>query len=158
MGPCTAVNGSKDKKARESCSGPAKPRLRSSSDGSIWTRRIVGAHNCSSSLVLSNPKSVLKRPVSTEELQTPGGPYMKKTFTIMGDAVGWGFVVRGARPCHIQAVEPCGPAAAAGMKVRQFVVSVNGLNVLDMDYRTVSHLILTGPRTVVMEVMEETDN
>lgn len=36
---------------------------------------------------------------------------------IMGDAVGWGFVVRGARPCHIQAVEPCGPAAAAGMKV-----------------------------------------
>lgn len=108
---------------------------------------------------------------------------------IVGDAVGWGFVVRGARPCYVQAVEPCGPAAAAGMKVgicffiflspsdfntsgvsplapacapelqvRQFVVSVNGLNVLDMDYRTVSHLILTGPRTVVMEVMEETDN
>lgn len=36
---------------------------------------------------------------------------------IVGDAVGWGFVVRGNRPCHIQAVEPCGPAAAAGMKV-----------------------------------------
>lgn len=35
----------------------------------------------------------------------------------MGDAVGWGFVVRGGRPCHIQAVEPCGPAAAAGLKV-----------------------------------------
>lgn len=35
----------------------------------------------------------------------------------MGDAVGWGFVVRGNRPCHIQAVEPCGPADAAGMKV-----------------------------------------
>lgn len=31
--------------------------------------------------------------------------------------MGWGFVVRGNRPCHIQAVEPCGPAAAAGMKV-----------------------------------------
>ncbi|XP_039977041.1 DEP domain-containing mTOR-interacting protein-like isoform X1 [Xiphias gladius] len=102
--------------------------------------------------------SVLKRPVSTEELQKPGGPYIKKTFTIVGDAVGWGFVVRGNRPCHIQAVEPCGPAAAAGMKVCQFVVSVNGLNVLNLDYRTVSHLILTGPRTVVMEVMEETDH
>lgn len=38
-------------------------------------------------------------------------------FQIVGDAVGWGFVVRGNRPCHIQAVEPCGPAAAAGMKV-----------------------------------------
>jgi len=31
--------------------------------------------------------------------------------------VGWGFVVRGGRPCHIQAVDPGGPAAAAGMKV-----------------------------------------
>nr|XP_012321848.1 DEP domain-containing mTOR-interacting protein [Aotus nancymaae] len=39
--------------------------------------------------------------------------------------------------------------------VCQFVVSVNGLNVLHVDYRTVSNLILTGPRTIVMEVMEE---
>lgn len=35
----------------------------------------------------------------------------------MGDAVGWGFVVRGSKPCHIQAVDPGGPAAAVGMKV-----------------------------------------
>ncbi|XP_036371845.1 DEP domain-containing mTOR-interacting protein-like [Megalops cyprinoides] len=109
----------------------------------------------SSPPVLCNPKSVLKRQVSPEELQTPGGPYIKKTFTIVGDAVGWGFVVRGNKPCHVQAVDPSGPAAAAGMKVCQFVVSVNGLNVLSLDYRTVSSLILTGPRTVVMEVMEE---
>ncbi|KAK2095354.1 hypothetical protein P7K49_026770 [Saguinus oedipus] len=40
-------------------------------------------------------------------------------------------------------------------QVCQFVVSVNGLNVLHVDYRTVSNLILTGPRTIVMEVMEE---
>ncbi|XP_026854869.2 DEP domain-containing mTOR-interacting protein isoform X1 [Electrophorus electricus] len=109
----------------------------------------------SSPPVLCNPKSVLKRQVSPEELQSHGGPFMKKTFTIVGDAVGWGFVVRGSKPCHIQAVDPGGPAAAAGMKVCQFVVSVNGLNVLNLDYRTVSNLILTGPRTVVMEVMEE---
>lgn len=32
--------------------------------------------------------------------------------------MGWGFVVRGSSPCHIQAVDPSGPAAAAGMKVR----------------------------------------
>ncbi|KAM9737601.1 DEP domain-containing mTOR-interacting protein-like [Menidia menidia] len=159
MGPRTADSASKDEKAVRggSCGGPARPRVRSSSDGSIYTRRVVSAYNTSSSM-LSNPKSVLKRPVSTEELQTPGGPYIKKTFTIVGDAVGWGFVVRGSHPCYIQAVEPSGPAAAAGMKVCQFVVSVNGLNVLDLDYRTVSHLILTGPRTVVMEVMEETDH
>ncbi|XP_042292052.1 DEP domain-containing mTOR-interacting protein-like [Thunnus maccoyii] len=151
-----SVAPSKEMKAGGGCGA----RLRSSSDGSRYSRRAVGlpSNSSSSSPVLSNPKSVLKRPVSTEELQTPGGPYMKKTFTIVGDAVGWGFVVRGNRPCHIQAVEPCGPAAAAGMKVCQFVVSVNGLNVLNLDYRTVSHLILTGPRTVVMEVMEETDH
>lgn len=41
------------------------------------------------------------------------------------------------------------------LQVCQFVVSVNGLNVLHVDYRTVSNLILTGPRTIVMEVMEE---
>ncbi|XP_017542473.1 DEP domain-containing mTOR-interacting protein [Pygocentrus nattereri] len=111
----------------------------------------------SSPPVLCNPKSVLKRQVSPEELQSPGGAFMKKTFTIVGDAVGWGFVVRGSKPCHIQAVDPSGPAAAAGMKVCQFVVSVNGLNVLNLDYRTVSNLILTGPRTVVMEVMEEVE-
>ncbi|XP_056267413.1 DEP domain-containing mTOR-interacting protein-like [Pseudoliparis swirei] len=145
--------------------------MRSCSDGSRYSRSGVGLSNdsssssSSSSPVLYNPKSVLKRPVSTEEMQRPGA-FAKKTFTIVGDAVGWGFVVRGDRPCHIQAVEPGGPAAAAGMKetlsvsqelnngvktVCQFMVSLNGLNVLNLDYRAVSHLILTGPRTVVME-------
>ena len=38
------------------CGGPARPRLRSSSDGSIYTRRVVGGHNTSYSM-LSNPKS-----------------------------------------------------------------------------------------------------
>ncbi|XP_009272175.1 PREDICTED: DEP domain-containing mTOR-interacting protein [Aptenodytes forsteri] len=101
-----------------------------------------------------NPKSVLERPVTNEELLSPGAPYIKKTLTIVGDAVGWGFVVRGGRPCHIQAVDPGGPAAAAGMKVCQFVFSVNGMYVLHLDYQTISSLIMTGPRTLVMEVME----
>ncbi|KAM9166408.1 DEP domain-containing mTOR-interacting protein isoform 2-T2 [Pangshura tecta] len=101
---------------------------------------------------LSKESEVLKRPVTSDELLMPGAPY------VVGDAVGWGFVVRGSKPCHIQAVDPSGPAAAAGMKVCQFVVSVNGLNVLHVDYRTVSNLILTGPRTIVMEVMEELDS
>lgn len=47
-------------------------------------------------------------------------------------------------------------ACAPGLQVRQFLVSVNGLDVLGLDYRRLSHLILTGPRTVVVEVMEET--
>ncbi|XP_072007361.1 DEP domain-containing mTOR-interacting protein isoform X2 [Engystomops pustulosus] len=106
-------------------------------------------------VVLCNPKSVLKRPVTLDELLAPGAPYTRKTLTIVSDAVGWGFVVRGSKPCHIQAVDPSGPAASAGMKIRQFVVSVNGLNVLHCEFRAVSNLILTGPRTIVMEVMEE---
>lgn len=97
---------------------------------------------------------MLKRPITNEELLSPGAPYIKKTLTIVGDAVGWGFVVRGGRPCHIQAVDPGGPAAAAGMKVCQFVFSVNGMYVLHLDYQTISSLIMTGPRTLVMEVME----
>ncbi|XP_029299680.1 DEP domain-containing mTOR-interacting protein-like isoform X1 [Cottoperca gobio] len=121
MGPRTAVALSKEVKtaAGGGCGGQGGARLRSCSDGSRYSRRGVSLpNNSSSSPVLYSPKSVLKRPVSTEELQRPGGPYIKKTFTIVGDAVGWGFVVRGNRPCHIQAVEPCGPAAAAGMKVQ----------------------------------------
>ncbi|KAK2834148.1 hypothetical protein Q7C36_014849 [Tachysurus vachellii] len=140
MGPRTADGPSKHEKvASQNCHG----------------NRSDGYYN--DSPVLNNPKSVLKRQVSPEELQTPGGKYLKRIFTIVGDAVGWGFVVRGSSPCHIQAVDPSGPAAAVGMKVCQFVVCVNGVNVLEMDYRTVSHLILTGPRTVVMEVMEPLD-
>ncbi|XP_063307177.1 DEP domain-containing mTOR-interacting protein [Pelobates fuscus] len=105
---------------------------------------------------LSNPRSVLKRPVTLDELLAPGAPYIRKTLTIVSDAVGWGFVVRGEKPCHIQAVDPSGPAAAAGVKLRQFVVSVNGVNVLHEHFRKVSSSILNGPRTIVMEVMEET--
>ena len=40
---------------------------------------------------------------------------------VESDALGWWLVVRGNRPCHIQAVEPHGPAAVAGMKVGTFV-------------------------------------
>ncbi|XP_030068435.1 DEP domain-containing mTOR-interacting protein [Microcaecilia unicolor] len=104
-----------------------------------------------------NPKSVLTRPVTTDELLSPGAPYVKKTLTIVGDSVGWGFVVRGGKPCHIQAVDPGGPAAAAGMKVCQFVFSVNGMYVLHLDYQVVGNLIMTGPRTLVLEVMEAID-
>uniref|UniRef100_A0A4W5JK97 Si:dkeyp-97e7.9 n=1 Tax=Hucho hucho TaxID=62062 RepID=A0A4W5JK97_9TELE len=42
-----------------------------------------------------------------------------KLQTVMGDAVGWGFVVRGMAPVYIQAVDPGSPAAAAGVKVTQ---------------------------------------
>nr|XP_006639558.1 PREDICTED: DEP domain-containing mTOR-interacting protein-like isoform X1 [Lepisosteus oculatus] len=104
--------------------------------------------------VKCNPKSVLKKKVTIEELMDAGAPYMRKSITIVGDAVGWGFVVRGESPCHVQAVDPGSPAAAAGIKAGQFVFQVNGVCVLDLDYKTLSRLIMTGPRILVVEVME----
>uniref|UniRef100_A0A3P8ZHS7 Uncharacterized protein n=1 Tax=Esox lucius TaxID=8010 RepID=A0A3P8ZHS7_ESOLU len=108
----------------------------------------------STPVVRCNPKSVLKRNVTCEELLSPGAPYIKRVLTVMGDAVGWGFVVRGTAPVYVQAVDPGSPAAASGVKVRQFVCQVNGQNVLNLDYSQVTRLVMTGPRTVVLEVME----
>uniref|UniRef100_H2MFW2 Si:dkeyp-97e7.9 n=1 Tax=Oryzias latipes TaxID=8090 RepID=H2MFW2_ORYLA len=104
-----------------------------------------------------NPKSVLKRQVTCEELLTPAAPFIKKVLTVIGDPLGWGFVVRGAAPCYVQAVDPGSPAAAAGVKVRQFVCRVNEKTVLYLDYKTVTRLVMTGPRVVVLEVMEPLD-
>ncbi|KAM7402645.1 hypothetical protein PAMP_017865 [Pampus punctatissimus] len=108
----------------------------------------------STSVVRCNPKSVLRRNFTCEELMAPGAPFIKRVLTVIGDALGWGFVVRGMAPCYVQAVDPGGPAAAAGIKVRQFVCQVHGQCVLYLDYRTVTRLVMTGPRTVVLEIME----
>ncbi|XP_029287049.1 DEP domain-containing mTOR-interacting protein [Cottoperca gobio] len=108
----------------------------------------------SSTSVRCNPKSVLRRHFTCDELLAPGAPFMKKVLTVIGDALAWGFVVRGMAPCYVQAVDPGSPAAAAGVKVRQFVCQVNGQCVLNLDYRTVTRLVMTGPLTVVLEVME----
>uniref|UniRef100_A0A8C1XLL0 Si:dkeyp-97e7.9 n=1 Tax=Cyprinus carpio TaxID=7962 RepID=A0A8C1XLL0_CYPCA len=67
---------------------------------------------------------------------------------ILGDALGWGFVVRGKSPCYVQAVDPGSPAVAAGF-VCQFVCQVNGRSVLHLDYCTLSKVVMTGPRVVL---------
>jgi hypothetical protein len=36
----------------------------------------------------------------------------------MNDSVGFGFVVRGKEPVYVQTVDPEGPAAGAGLRVR----------------------------------------
>ncbi|TNN67324.1 DEP domain-containing mTOR-interacting protein [Liparis tanakae] len=79
---------------------------------------------------------------------------LSELLKVIGDTMGWGFVVRGMAPCYVQAVDPGSPSAAAGVKVRQFVCQVNGQSVLHLDYRTVNTLVMTGPRTVVLEVLE----
>ncbi|XP_068598236.1 DEP domain-containing mTOR-interacting protein-like [Brachionichthys hirsutus] len=68
------------------------------------------------SAVRCNPTSVLRRTFTCEELLAPGAPFIKKVLTMIGDALGWGFVVRGMAPCYVQAVDRGSPAAAAGVK------------------------------------------
>ncbi|XP_069813265.1 DEP domain-containing mTOR-interacting protein isoform X2 [Dendropsophus ebraccatus] len=136
--------------------------LRRCSLGAAYGGGYGGGYYSSSSFLfnsppvaLSEPKSVLKRPVTVEELLAPGAPYRRKLLTVISDPVGWGFVVRGEKPCHVQAVDPSGAAAAAGIKTCQFVVSINGRNVLNYDFKAIRSLILHGPRVIIMEVMEE---
>uniref|UniRef100_A0A8C5Q9U7 DEP domain-containing protein n=1 Tax=Leptobrachium leishanense TaxID=445787 RepID=A0A8C5Q9U7_9ANUR len=97
--------------------------------------------------------AILTRFVSVEELLEPGAPFLQKLLTILSDAVGWGFVIRGTGPCHVQAVDPGGPAAAAGMQVRQFLRTVNGMCCLRLDYQTINRLIVAGPKRLVLEVI-----
>ncbi|XP_012696603.2 DEP domain-containing mTOR-interacting protein [Clupea harengus] len=129
---------------------------------SLPNQQVTGSYSNSNSLssgpvVMCNPKSVLGKNICCEELLSPGAPFTRRVLTVLGDALGWGFVVRGRSPCYVQAVDPSSPAAAAGVKVRQFVCQVNGCSVLHLDYRTLRKLVMTGPRTVVLEVMEPID-
>ncbi|KAJ1076182.1 hypothetical protein K5549_014204 [Capra hircus] len=61
----------------------------------------------SSPPVPCNPKSVLKRPVTSEELLTPGAPYARKTFTV-GPPFGFSpalphvWSVSAWRPVHVE--------------------------------------------------------
>nr|CBN81012.1 DEP domain-containing mTOR-interacting protein [Dicentrarchus labrax] len=106
---------------------------------------------------LKQVTSVRRGSLNSLQLHSAGFPplvQLTSTSMVIGDALGWGFVVRGRSPCYVQAVDPGSPAAAAGVKVRQFVCQVNGQCVLYLDYRTVSRLVMTGARTVVLEVME----
>ncbi|KAK3089227.1 hypothetical protein FSP39_001915 [Pinctada imbricata] len=99
------------------------------------------------------PRSVLLRRVTPDELEAPDTPYVKTCHRVFDDPVGYGFVVRGEGPAYIQTIDPSGPAAAAGLKVRQYVYSVNGENVLRRDHRSVARLIMRSSPYVNICVM-----
>ncbi|XP_077991806.1 DEP domain-containing mTOR-interacting protein-like [Glandiceps talaboti] len=89
-----------------------------------------------------------------EKLLSPGSTYTKKDIRILSDAVGFGFVVRGNCPSHVQTIDPNSPAAAAGLKVGQYIVAVNDINVLHMDHPQVARVILSIPSVVNLTVLE----
>ncbi|XP_071142565.1 DEP domain-containing mTOR-interacting protein-like [Mytilus edulis] len=91
---------------------------------------------------LTSPKSVLLRHATVAELVSPETPYIKRSLRITSDSVGYGFVVRGDGPTYVQTIDPLGPAAAAGLKVRQYIHSVNGNNVLKLNHKQVAKMIM----------------
>ncbi|XP_013406754.1 DEP domain-containing mTOR-interacting protein-like, partial [Lingula anatina] len=99
------------------------------------------------------PKSVLLTGVTVEELEAPNTPYVKRCIRVCSDSVGYGFVIRGESPTYVQTVDPASPAAAAGIKVRQFLYSINGINVLRKNHREVAKIILGADGFLDIEVM-----
>lgn len=100
-----------------------------------------------------SPRPVILREITIAELLDPDGPYITKNVIVKSDAVGFGFVVRGSSPVYVQTIDPKGPAAAAGLKVRMFLKSVNGKDVLYWNHRQVSQEILRGQNIVYLVVM-----
>ncbi|KAJ8306032.1 hypothetical protein KUTeg_016577 [Tegillarca granosa] len=106
---------------------------------------------------LNFKRTLLIRQASANELESSDTPYFKQHIRICSDSVGYGLVVRGDGPTYVQTVDPTGPAAAAGIKVsmatffviiqypfkvRQYIYSVDGINVLRCNHKTVAKLIL----------------
>lgn len=95
------------------------------------------------------PKSVLLRYETADDLESPDTPYVRSCLRIFSDSVGYGFVIRGIGPTYVQTVDPEGPAADAGLKVRQYIYSVNGENVLREDHHTVAQMIMGSNRDYI---------
>ncbi|XP_065648727.1 DEP domain-containing mTOR-interacting protein isoform X3 [Hydra vulgaris] len=106
---------------------------------------IPGKKNDACSISLNEPATPIQpavlRDMTSEELLSSESTYSWQNIRINCDSFGFGFVVRGTGPCYVQTVDPTSPAAAAGLKVRMYIYSVNGKVVLNMSHKEVSHEI-----------------
>lgn len=127
--------------------------VRTTESRDIGLSDIETTENKSSETIESSPpmqpKSVLLRYETADDLESPDTPYVRSCLRIFSDSVGYGFVIRGIGPTYIQTVDPEGPAADAGLKVRQYIYSVNGENVLREDHHTVAQRIMGSNRDYI---------
>lgn len=72
---------------------------------------------------------------------------------ITADSVGYGFIVRGDGPVFVKAVDPGGPAAAAGLKVSHIITAVNGIDVSHKNHKEVALVILGQPQLLRLDVL-----
>jgi S1-C subfamily serine protease len=97
----------------------------------------------------------VKRP-TVEELMDPNGQYVKRQVDVVSDPVGYGFVIRGSRPVYVHGVDPNGPASASGLKVGEYLYSVNGQVVLNATHTDAARIILMGPSTASLVTFKDT--
>ncbi|XP_065843297.1 DEP domain-containing mTOR-interacting protein-like [Oscarella lobularis] len=105
--------------------------------------------------VPSPSEEPVAQPVTVDQLMASGAPFTKKTVKVASDPVGYGFVIRGAQPVHVHTVDPSGPAAVAGLTVGEYLVSVNGQDVLNSTHTEAARLILIGPTTATLVTMKK---
>ncbi|GAU93358.1 hypothetical protein RvY_05311 [Ramazzottius varieornatus] len=103
----------------------------------------ASSHGSTSPTVATNPYRPPNPYKPTKEhILEPDSGYVRKFVQVESDAVGYGFVLRGASPCHIQTVDPDGPAFKAGIKVGQFLYSVNDFVVFEKSHKDVASKIV----------------
>jgi S1-C subfamily serine protease len=61
---------------------------------------------------------VLIRKATIDELTAPDSAFVKRPVRVAQDPVGYGFVIRGDGPVYVKTVDPMGPAAKAGLRVK----------------------------------------
>ncbi|OQV23994.1 putative DEP domain-containing mTOR-interacting protein [Hypsibius exemplaris] len=93
-----------------------------------------------------------------ERMLEPDSGFVRKVIQVESDAVGYGFVLRGASPCYIQTVDPDGPAHKAGVKVGQYLYSVNDIIVFDRTHKDVASVIVDSHGKIRLVVFAEGDS
>ncbi|PIK37767.1 hypothetical protein BSL78_25392 [Apostichopus japonicus] len=110
-----------------------------------------GSDRCSPILHRKSPSVVDS--LSSVDLSESEVAVHKNTVEVIGDSVGYGFIVRGDGPVFVKAVDPGGPAAAAGLKAGQVVTAVNGINVQNKNHNEVAQVILGQQQILRLDVL-----